>query len=112
MKPEFPALDKADKLLWGFFDFSIMRSFAALMKGNELLNSDGLKPLNEKYEASQNAINEAEKEGLIILQQANDLTQQFYLQRLQDFGRVKSSKEYSTEWLKQSVIAYNFQYPQ
>lgn len=111
MKPEFSALDNAIKLVKKFCDFGLMRKFASLMNGIELLNGDGLKPLGNQYQIAYNAVEEADQEGLRISQQANELTQQFYLNRLEDFDNTAPFKDYSPEFLKNAIDSYNIHYP-
>jgi hypothetical protein len=111
MKPEFPALHNAIKLVRNFFDIRLMRQFADLMEGNKIINNEGLKDLNPKVEAAYTAITEADAEALRISQQANDLTQQFYYEKLKDFEAVLVFKEYSKDFLAATVAHYNLAFP-
>jgi hypothetical protein len=55
MKPAFPFLKEAINLARNFFDFGLMRKFAALMDGNRIINEKGLSDLNEKYQKALDA---------------------------------------------------------
>ncbi len=99
MKPEFPALSEAIKLVRRFADIGLMRKFASLMDGITLINSEGLKELNPKMEEANKAIDIAEEEALRVSQQANELTQRFYYEQLVDFSKISIFKDYSPAWL-------------
>lgn len=111
MKPEFPELKTAIKLVRNFFSFDLMRTFAKVMNGNTIIDNEGLKPLNERYQTAYNAISNAETEALKVSQQSNNLTQRFYLQELVEFGKIGSFKEYNHIWLEKAVQVYNSQFP-
>lgn len=111
MKPEFPAFGNAVKLVRKFFDFGLMGQFASLMDGDRIINNEGLAPLNEKVESAYHAIRLADEEGLRISQQANELTQHFYYDKIKDFGKITSFSEYSHSFIEDGVTAFNLQYP-